>query len=263
MRRLAPVVALLVASWSLAMPMRVVAHPFGPFSISVYSGLTVHEDHVDIRWVLDMAETAATTTVDLIDADRDGQATDTEVAEYLDLWVGSILSSITLVVDNRDLLFSVIDRELTLPAGEGGVPAVRLVMDLTTDFAAHRSPQSARYEDTNYASYPGWREVAVAAGEGITLIASSAPPVGRTNELTVYPADLGLSIPTSEAEFTFTSINASASHPAEAQARASGTESGFAIWPTGVLAGVLVCGLIAILVAINRPPGSERGSRRR
>src|SRR5918996_1843216 len=73
-------------------------HAFGPFSISVYSGLVVRDDRIEIRWVLDMAEIPATATVELIDSDGDGRVTDAEKSAYFDLWVSSVLAEIQLSV---------------------------------------------------------------------------------------------------------------------------------------------------------------------
>ena len=39
--------------------------------------------------------------------------------------------------------------------------------------------------------------------------------------------------------------------------------SGFTLWPTGVLAAVLVLGLIALLIAANRPGNQQTVRRRR
>jgi hypothetical protein len=265
MRRAAVVVALLIASLGLARPVPVVAHPFGPFSISVYSGLTVHQDHIDIRWVLDMAETAAVATLELIDSNSNGHVTEEEKAEYFDLWVGSILGGITLMVDEQELLPKVIDRELTLPTGEGGVPAVRLVIDLSAELVMGVSPHAARYQDTNYTQYPGWREVSVAAGQGVTLLSSTAPVEGRTKELTVYPPTLGLGVPTSEAEFSFAALGVGLTSPDAQPSVPDGGDAptGFAVWPTGILAGVVVLAFVGLLVVVNRPREPSPGARRR
>ena len=262
MRRAAAIVALLTASVGLAAPPPVSAHPFGPFSISVYGGLVVHDDHIQLRWVLDMAETAAVATVDLIDADDDGRVTDAEKAEYFDLWVGSILEGITLVVHGQELLLSIVDRELTLPKGEGGVPAVRLVMDLTAEVVTGASTYVATYRDTNYTDYYGWREVAVAPAPGIRLLASTAPAEGRTKELTEYPADLGLSVPTSEAEFTFAAEEAAPAGQTTPLAASENQSPSDSAWPTGIFAALVGVAFIGVLVALNKPPGARRDGPR-
>jgi nickel/cobalt exporter len=249
------VIALSVVWGSLALPSQTVAHAFGTFSISVYSRLVVFEDQIQIRWVLDMAETPAAATVNLIDADGDGKVTDEEKHAYFDLWVGSVLDNIELTVDGRDLSKRIVDRELTLPAGEGGSPALRIVMDLTADVPAGTSRHTAAYRDANYDGYVGWREVAVASGSGARLIESSVPTEGRTNELTIYPADLGLSVPTSEATFVFAAADALAGPSTDATSPAATQNggSGFQVWPTGILAAVLMLGLAGAMVVANRP----------
>ena len=251
MRRVALLVACLLACG--AVPARAEAHAFGVLSISVYSGLVVSVDEIQIRWVLDMAEIPASATVELIDTDKDGNVTEEEKSAYFDLWVGSVLEQIHLVVDGQDLSKEIVERELTLPAGEGGRLALRLVMDLVAA-VPEGSVHEASYRDANYLDYVGWREVAVAAGPGAKLIESTAPAEGRTNELTVYPPDLGLSVPTSEADFSFA---AAESVPSGDQAALSGGQQsdsgGFEVWPTGVLAVVVLAGLVAVMVAVNRP----------
>ncbi|HYN63745.1 MAG TPA: hypothetical protein VES36_03995 [Candidatus Limnocylindrales bacterium] len=241
------------------------AHAFGTFSISVYSGLVVGAHEIRIRWVLDMAETAAMATVELIDSDDNGDVTAKERNAYFDVWVTSVLDGIQLTVDGQPVSKTIGFRELTLPSGERGSPALRVVMDLTAVLPASKAGDihEARYRDTNYTDYIGWREVAVAAGEDAHLIQSSAPTKGRTNELTIYPADLGMSVPRSEAEFTFSAATPgnpaddlkSEGDPAVADASRSdgnGAGSAFTIWPTGVLAIAAVSALGALLMAANR-----------
>jgi hypothetical protein len=257
----AKAIAMLVVLLSLlAVPAPAEAHAYGPFSISVSSGLLVSEGRIDIRWVLDMAETPASATVELIDADADGTVTDHEKDAYFSTWVGSILNQIQLEVDGRALPKEITSRELTLPAGEGGSPALRLVMDLTAAYAPASTTHEASYRDTNYEDYVGWREVFVAAGDGITLVTTSAPTASRTQELTVYPADLGMSVPLSEASFTFADAKPGASAaPETARDPGHGADApGFQLWPTGILAAGVVAVLVVVMVAANRPARPPR-----
>jgi hypothetical protein len=97
--------------------------------------------------------------------------------------------------------------------------------------------------------------VAVAAGEDAYLIRSTAPAEGRTNELTVYPADLGMSVPMSKAEFTFSAAmpgSSTGGRIAAGNPAGSAAESSFTIWPTGALAILAVAALAALLIAANR-----------
>lgn len=237
----------------------VAGHAFGPFSISVYSRLVVESDQVRIRWVLDMAEIASAATVELIDEDADGTVTDSEKNAYFDLWVGSVLDSIELTVDGEELSKTIEFRELTLPSGEGGTPYLRVVMDLSAELPRPSSPatvHAATYRDANYVDYPGWREVAAAAGTDVVLLESSVPTEGRTNELTVYPADLGRSVPTSEARFSFSAAGTGTGPigplPGSTPQPDTTTGSAFQIWPTGILAVLIVGAMAVVLVLANR-----------
>jgi hypothetical protein len=261
-RRGVAVLVCLLACGGLVAPAPARAHAFGPFSISVYSRLVVSEDRIEIRWVLDMAEIPSEATVELIDKNADGTVTEREKAAYFDLWVGSVLGQIQLVVDGQDLPKEIVGRELTLPEGEGGSPYLRVEMDLVAEVPGEGASHSATYRDSNYIDYIGWREVAVAPGSGAQLIESSAPLEGRTNELTIYPADLGRSIPTSEAEFVFAAAagapSVSTGQPVSPGLAESEPSGGFQIWPTGVLAALAVIGLAAVMLAANRPSTRPR-----
>ena len=256
MRRAAPLLACLLACGGLVVfPAGAEAHAFGPFSISVYSRLVVSDDQIEVRWVLDMAEIPATATVELIDTNADGTVTEPEKDAYFDLWVGSVLDQIQLVVDGENLSKEIVGRVLTLPDSEGGVPALRLEMDLLAVVPGASTSHSASYRDSNYVDYVGWREVAVAPGSGAQFVESSAPLEGRTNELTVYPADLGQSVPTSEATFAFADAAAvpSAVTGPDGSPGQPAASTGFQLWPTGVLAALLVLGLAGLMLFANRP----------
>jgi nickel/cobalt transporter (NicO) family protein len=223
----------------------------GTFSISVYSRLEVGVDEIQLRWVMDMAEAPSAATVKLIDADGSGSVSEAEKNEYFQLWSISIVDAIDLSVDGRDLPLQVTAYDLALPSGEGGSPALRVTMDLTAELPPRRQGRDlvAHYRDMNYTDYIGWREVVVRAGEGVALLDSSAPTEDRTNELRTYPSDLWATPPNSEATFTIHLFDPAAS-AAPATGSASGTSgtppqpvSGFQVWPTGVLAA-LVIGLI-------------------
>jgi hypothetical protein len=236
--------ALAVAAAALAlgaMPAGAMAHPMGSFSISVYSRLEILPREIHVRWVLDMAEIPSATTVKLIDANSDGTITEAEKGKYFALWVTSILDSIQLSVDGKRLPLEVVSHELTLPSGEGGQLALRIVMDLTAHLPEMRpgTPHHGEYHDTNYKRYIGWREVVVIAGDGVQLVDSSAPTQGRTDELRTYPADLWAGAPTSDATFTAEAVvlaSSSGAALAEAGDQRAGASpssggSGFTLWP--------------------------------
>jgi hypothetical protein len=240
-------------------------HAFGSFSISVFSQLTVADRQVRIRWVVDMAELPAGVVVELIDTDSDGVTTAIERTAYVSVWISSVLDNLELQVNGVDLPLAVVTSELSFPLGEGGSPSLRVVADLVARLPPLDAADVhlATYRDTNYIEYIGWREVAVAVAEGVRLIESSVPLEGRTQELTVYPADLGMSVPSSEAHFTF-SLAAPASAVPGSSISGPGLDTAdpsFKWWPTGVLAVLVVVGVLGLAAVISDRP-APRGRRR-
>jgi hypothetical protein len=248
-----------------ATPPLAAGHAFGSFSISVSSQITVAEHEVRVRWVVDMAELPAGVVVDLIDTDGDGIATPAERDAYLALWIPSVLENLDLRVDGADLALEAVTHELSFPVGEGGALSLRLVADLVAPLAEPRPGEvhEATYRDTNYTDYLGWREVAVSAADGVTLVDSSVPVQGRTKELTVYPADLGMSVPSSVAQFKFSVAADAASgpgSPSPSERDLAPAEPSFRLWPTGALAILVVVLLGVGMVALERssPPRRRR-----
>lgn len=252
--------ALVAVALAVVAPSPVAGHPLGGFSISVYSRLVVDEDAIRVRWVLDMAEIAAATVIELIDTNADGEVSANEERAYFEPWVSTVLDRIDLRVDGADLVKVVGFHELTLPGGEAGVPYLRVVMDLSAALPTIEAGATyrAEYRDRNYTDYLGWREVVVRAGQGVELVASSVPADDRTDELRNYPSDLWAAPPNSVATFT---VRRAQPQGASEEPQASGTPSGVTAWPAGVLAILLVALLLMAMSWVDRGDPVPRARR--
>lgn len=235
----------------------------GGLSISVYSRVQVDDGEIRVRWVLDMGETAAATVLELIDADTNGTVTPAEKEAYLSVWISSVLEHIELTVDGIALPMQVGFHELTSPVGEGGVLALRVVIDLSAELPSIPSGNTylATYRDTNYDTYIGWREVVVTRAPSVHLVTSSVPSEDRTDELRTYPPDLWAAAPNSEARFTVRSGPPPQASTVPGTADGGPSSSGIQVWPTGVLALVLIVLLITVIALADRghePTGTRR-----
>jgi ABC-type nickel/cobalt efflux system permease component RcnA len=75
--------------------------------------------------------------------------------------------------------------KLTLDTGAGGMPVMRISTDLRIAGRGGR----LRYEDRNYPSRAGWKEVVVQAGRGTEVMHASPAGKDRSAGLTAYPQD--------------------------------------------------------------------------
>ncbi|MEX0710436.1 MAG: hypothetical protein WD116_04450 [Chloroflexota bacterium] len=235
-------------------------HPLGGFSISVYSRLVVDDEQIRVRWVLDMAEIAAVTVIELIDTNADGEVSADEKVAYLEPWVSTVLDRIDLQVDGAELAKVLGFHELTLEDGEAGAPYLRVVMDLSATLPPVEDGASyqAQYRDRNYADYIGWREVVVSAGQGVELVDSSVPSEDRTDELRTYPSDLWAVPPNSVATFT---VRRGQAPGASSEHATGGPASGVTAWPVGVLAILLVAVLLTAISLADRGDPAPRARR--
>jgi hypothetical protein len=172
-----------------------------------------------------------------------------------------VLEGIDLRVGGTELSKRLVAHELTIPSGEGGAPSLRLVLDLTADLPhAVSGPVAVTYRDANYIEFPGWREMVVQAGAGVSLLSSTAPSDDRSNELTSYGSALELAPSLSEATFTFDLLEAATASTGARDDATSGSEDSSPTAPRSpnvpALIAVIAGMVVALVVAANR---SRRG----
>jgi len=195
---------ILIGGSTVSHPQISSAHPLGNFTINRYSRIEPDPGHISVRYVLDMAEIPTFQEMAKIDLDRDGQVTDHEGADYLRNKVEELKDGQFLSVNDSPVRLDVVDQQLTFPAGQGGLPTLRLDLLLRgridkMDGAEHH----LYYRDDNYRRRIGWKEIVVKPGKGISLLNSTAPQHDRSDELRAYPGDL-LSSPPNQEEAVLT-----------------------------------------------------------
>ncbi len=184
------------------------AHPLGNFTINHFSRIEVGSDEVRVRFVVDMAEIPAFQELQMIKADGDGAPSQSQLEAYLERVVAVYQNSIRLTIDGDPVQLKLLEKQISLPPGAGGLSTLRVECDFTTaalvhDFASgeHR----LAFTDGNHLERLGWREVVVVPASGISVFNSSAFGNSVTDELKQYPSDM-LAAPLNErtVELSFT-----------------------------------------------------------
>jgi nickel/cobalt transporter (NicO) family protein len=188
MRRLLAVLLVMAgASSLLALGDAAYAHPLGNFSVNHVSTVSVSDDRVDVRYVLDQAEIPTV------------QEEGLSRAEVLDRKRDEVERRLVLLVDGgRVALEPAGDPRLSFPPGAGGLRTTRLVLPLR---AAVDDPRRVELHDGTFPGRIGWKAVVSAPGEG-TAVGTGAPSGDPTDGLRVYPKDL-LSSPLDQRDATF------------------------------------------------------------
>jgi nickel/cobalt transporter (NicO) family protein len=185
MRRLL-LFAVIVASVLLA-PALAVAHPLGNFTINRYAGIELTPGHVRIDYVVDMAEIPTVQVRPQMDADGDGEVTDTERAAWATRVAPGLRSGLDVSIGGRPVRLGVVSASARFRPGQGGLDILRLE-------AAFSGPAPAEgrlsFADTNYGDRIGWREVTAVGADGTALASSSVPARSVSNALLYYPRDL-------------------------------------------------------------------------
>jgi nickel/cobalt exporter len=186
----------------------ITAHPLGNFSINTFSRVEVGTEKLKVHYVVDMAEIPTFQESQTIDKDKDGKLSNDELIEYLSRVVPQFAHSLLLTIDEKEVRLNEVSRNVTMPAGSGGLPTLRIVCDfegaLPAGLSANNSPRLT-LKDENFRDRQGWRELVVGAVSGLTIFNSTAFGSALTPELQSYPEDM-LSAPLAErtAQFSWT-----------------------------------------------------------
>jgi ABC-type nickel/cobalt efflux system permease component RcnA len=169
------VLAALVAATLLVAAAPAEAHPLGNFSVNHLTVVSISDDRVDVRYVLDQAEIPT--------FQERGLADD----ELLRRKIAEVEHDLTLTVDGRTVALEPAgEPRLSHPDGQGGLRTTRLELPLS---APARGAHSVAIEDRTFAGRVGWKAVQVRPGEG-TAVRTDAPATDPTGGLRRYPEDL-------------------------------------------------------------------------
>jgi nickel/cobalt exporter len=203
MRRLSLALFVLVAALA---PTVARAHPLGNFTVNHYSRIEPAGDRVRILYVLDMAE---------IPTFQEKSQIDPDPVAYADRRAAEIGQNLRLVLNGTPSSLRVEQRTLSFPAGQGGLPTLRLEVAYSADLRVDASSTvDLSFRDDNDPSRIGWHEIVARPGAvGTVLSNASVPDTDVTNELRQYPDDL-LNSPLNvrEARLSFVP-GAAAAHP--------------------------------------------------
>jgi nickel/cobalt exporter len=170
-----------------ALPATAGAHPLGNFSVNHLSTVSVSDNRVDVRYVLDQAEIPTFQERGVPDA------------ELLRRKQAEVQRRLVLTVDGRPVPLRPAGRaSLSHPQGAGGLVTTRVELPLS---AAVSAPRRVALRDGTFPGRVGWHAIVSRPGRG-TAVRASAPAGDPTGGLRRYPED-ALSSPADVREATF------------------------------------------------------------
>ena len=117
----------------LAFAVSAAAHPLGNFSVNQYSRLEIEKSKVKLRAVLDLAEIPTFQASQLIDADKNGSLSETELNGYVEEITPGYIANLLLSVDGKTIELRPFEKNISLPPGSGNLPTLRVEWDLIGD----------------------------------------------------------------------------------------------------------------------------------
>jgi ABC-type nickel/cobalt efflux system permease component RcnA len=179
---------LLVCSVAFTSTAPVEAHPLGNFSISHYTRLELHQDAIELQYVVDMAEIPTFQEIQ-----QTGLVTDVAhptVTPFLARKAETLKDGLTLIVQGRRVPLDTMAKKIIFPPGAGGLPTLKLAARYRGKLAESGAMLTIEYRDGNFAGRAGWKEIIAITKAGLELVESSVPTQDRSRELSDYPTDL-------------------------------------------------------------------------
>jgi len=182
-------IAVTTAVWlSLAFPIVAFAHPLGNFTINQYVGLNISPKIILMDYVVDMAEIPAYQEIALFDANGNGQADLSESANYDADKCAALQPSLSLLLNNKPVAFTLASSSVEFPVGVGGLPTLRLTCKFQSTFDSSQGNIKISFTNAAYPDRIGWKEIVVVP-DGVSLEGEYST-TSVSNRLTKYPQDL-------------------------------------------------------------------------
>ena len=176
------------------------AHPLGNFTVNTSLGLRIAPDRVAVDLVVDMAEIPAVQARRGIDTDGDGAVSDKEASDHAARACPDAGGRIDVDVDGRRAPVTVTSAGVTFPAGNAGLPTLRLTCGFVAEVGEHRGEREVAVSSTAFTDRVGWREI-TAVGDRTTVVTSNVAQASSSARLTAYPEDM-LSSPPDQRQAT-------------------------------------------------------------
>jgi nickel/cobalt exporter len=158
----------------VAVPRSADAHPLGNFTINHLTRISVHGAHIDLRYVLDMAE-IPTVALDRT-LNTDGNPTPAQYAAWGGAHAAEIAPQLELDADDSRLTLATVRTAVATRPGAAGLRTLYFTADFTANLPDHA--RTLMYVDGSEAGRLGWKDVVL------------APATEPTHELRMYPSAL-------------------------------------------------------------------------
>lgn len=162
------------------------AHPLGNFTTNRFSGLEISTDEVHIHYAIDMAEIP--TLQELQELGSSEEISAARLRTYANDLAGRLLSNLQLEADGESVALSLLSSSAKLSDGQSGLNVLRIDADFTGELPG--AAASIEFQDRNYASRRGWKEIVAYTSDGQGIVSSSVPESSISNELRSYSKDL-------------------------------------------------------------------------
>ncbi|MEM9776192.1 MAG: hypothetical protein AAF902_16565 [Chloroflexota bacterium] len=167
------------------------AHSLGQETLSKHSLFTITDTTLTLEYTLDMAERPTFEELRRMDTNNDEITSQEEADQYVLDTAERLISKIDLSVNGQPVMLEMTSHEFDVSLSGHELP----VLYLQYQFEAEIAPADAwsfEYDDANFPSSIGWREVVVQAGNGLEMVESTVSSKDLSEQLSDLPTNMKL-----------------------------------------------------------------------
>lgn len=159
------------------------AHPMGNLSVNHYVQLEPNARGMEVTYVLDVAEIPSFELTQSWGVARGAgkDVLEARAREQARQWIENLSFS----EDGRKLEPNIEETQVATAVGAGNLPVFRITTKLHVPAKGGR----LEYEDDNYPTRPGWREIVIHPGDRAAVARASNDDIDRSHALTLYPPE--------------------------------------------------------------------------
>jgi nickel/cobalt transporter (NicO) family protein len=181
---------ILTAFFGVVASGRAIAHPMGNFSINHYAALLPGGGELRLIYHMDIAELPTVEEMQSLDAHGDGQITAAEKSAYLARKGADLTARLSLRINGQPAPLTEAAADLQIRPGAAGLPILLVILEYHVPLDRGAGRLVVNYDDENFPTRTGWREVIASARGGWKIDQSDVPARDVSNGLANYPVDL-------------------------------------------------------------------------
>jgi len=148
------------------------AHPFGYLRVDSVNQLALSPEKVSLQAMVRLPEASAFPQLKIMDKDENFEYTEEEIEAYMKEVSPKFVENIIIKINDSPLKFKIVQSSLKVNPAMSGLSTIKINYLLEAHISGgvlKAGENKIYFNDDNFTSTPGWKEIQIKGGDGITI----------------------------------------------------------------------------------------------